>query len=91
MSHANSPRLRLIHFVRPGKEPCWHLAEVDPTRGCVVRFVRQRRTVLLETLRAWSRSDDKQAQAQVALLERRIAELAARAALNKLLADLNLR
>jgi hypothetical protein len=90
MSH--TPRLRLIHLARQGKEPCWHLAEVDPDRsGRIVRFVRQRRSVLMETLRAWTRSDDKQAKAQVALLERRITELAARAALNELLADLNLR
>jgi len=90
MSH--TPRLKLFRFARPRKEPCWHLAEMDPARpGRIVRFVRQGRAVLLETLRDWSRSDDKQAKAQVALLERRIAERAARAALNKLLADLDLK
>lgn len=91
MSH-DTPRLRLILFARPGKEPCWHLAEMDPARpGRIVRFVRQGRSVLQQTLQSWSRSDGKQAKMQVALIERRIAELAARAALNKLLAELDLK
>jgi len=92
MSHTDTPRLKLFLFARPGKAPCWHLAETDPARpGRIVRFVRQRQAVLHDAHRAWSRSDDKQAKTQVALLERRIAELVARAALNKLLADLNLK
>ncbi len=98
---SDTPTLRLLRLARPGKTPCWHLAETDPRNPKrVVRFVKQSQAALHEARRAWERTaarspGDKQegpgAQAQVALLERRIAELAARAALNELLGELDLR
>ena len=100
---SDTPTLRMFRFARPGTTPCWHLAEVDPTNPKrIVRFVKQSRTALQDARRAWGRTADRhpggkddapgpQARAQVVLLERRIAHLAARAALNEFLGELDLR
>ena len=100
---SDTPTLRLFRFARPRTTPCWHLAEVDPGNPKrIVRFVKQSRTALHDARRAWNRLADRnpggtgdepgpQARAQVALLERRIAALAARSALNELLGELDLR
>jgi len=100
---SDTPTLRLFRFARPGTTPCWHLAEVEPTNPKrIVRFVKQSRTALQDVRRAWGRTADRNpggrddgpgplARAQVVLLEQRITELAARAALNELLGELNLR
>ena len=98
---SDTPTLRMFRFARPGTTPCWHLAEVDPTNPKrIVRYVKQSRTALHDARRAWGRTADRNAggkdgdpgpRAQVVLLEQRIAQLAARAALNELLDELDLR
>ncbi len=100
---SDTPTLRLFRFSRPGTIPCWHLAEVDPKNPKrIVRFVKQSRTALTEARRAWQRiatgspgggkdGPGAIARAQTVLIERRIAELAARSALNELLGELRLK
>lgn len=76
---SETPRLRLLRVARPGRQPCWHLADTEAgnsRRG--QRFVRQSRRRLAAASNAWrpfaARGDDD-AKDQLRLIQRRLAEL----------------